>query len=546
MHAYNLTTAQGAGGFHKAGLYNCVDVIATRRAFDVLMERADPQTIRTYGMERSVQNAAFAMSSRGLLVDEVARSKGQRDLSVEKHKVERRIAKMPQITDVFDMLGNSTDASLFGPKAVMCPKSKRKDGHHSWPKGVEDSAEKLCEQCGRPRLMVKPFNPGSPDQVMHLFYDLYKCQVQTNKKRQPSVDEDCMDKLARKYPKYKAVSTAIIDYRDLTKQLGFLKSRLRGGRFYMNFNVGATLTARWSSNKDNFGDGANGQNITERWRHIFIADPGKTLFYADLKQAESNAVAHMAGDDAYIEAHRSGDVHTFVTRFIWPDLPWTGDLAKDKAIAKQLPEWDPVPGHDYRFQAKKFQHGSNYGLTPRGIAIIEHIPLAVAEEGQARYFQAFPKVRAWQNTIRDDITNMRALVNPLGIRTKLYGRPWDEHTYKQGLSIKPQGLVAHIIDLAAEQIYNELDPWQVWLLAQIHDALLGEVDDGNFAAMERILELMSIPIPVTDIYGVTRTMQIETEMAIGKNWGHQVTKPIDAQGNPQRLNMQGLKEWTPS
>lgn len=536
MYKYNLATAQGATGFHKAALYNCVDNIATRRIFDVLMERADPQTLRTYSMERSVQNAAFAMSSRGLLVDEVARSKGARELGLEKTKLERRIAKMPQITSVFDMLANSVDASLFGPKAVVCPKSKRKDGHHSWPKPDPEAVGiPACTECGRPRQMVKPFNPGSPDQVMHLFYDLYGCQVQTNKKKQPSVDEDCMDKLARKYPKYKDVTTAIIDYRDYAKQLGFLKSRLRGGRFYMNFNVGATLTARWSSNKDNFGDGANGQNITERWRHIFIADPGKTIFYADLKQAESNAVAHMAGDEAYIEAHRSGDVHTFVTRFIWPELPWTGDLAKDKAIAKQLPEWDPVPGHDYRFQAKKFQHGSNYGLTPRGIAIIEHIPLAVAEEGQGRYFQAFPKVRAWQNTIRDDITNMRALVNPLGIRTKLYGRPWDEHTYKQGLSIKPQGLVAHIIDLAAEQIYNELDPWQVWLLAQIHDALLGEVDDGDTASLKRVLELMSIPIPVTDIYGVTRTMQIETEMAVGKNWGH---------AGP--TNMQGLKEWTPS
>jgi hypothetical protein len=34
------------------------------------------------------------------------------------------------------------------------------------------------------------------------------------------------------------------------------------------------------------------------------------------------------------------------------------------------------------------------------------------------------------------------------------------------------------------------------------------------------MELMSVPVPVTDIYGVTRIARIETEAAVGLNWGH--------------------------
>jgi len=113
---------------------------------------------------------------------------------------------------------------------------------------------------------------------------------------------------------------------------------------------------------------------------MFIADPGKVLCYADLKQAESLTVAYLAGDEAYIEAHKSGDTHTFVARMIWPDLPWTGDIWKDKAWAKEhMPEWDPADGHDFRFQSKRIQHGGNYGMSPYGVARVAHIPVAEAE-----------------------------------------------------------------------------------------------------------------------------------------------------------------------
>lgn len=508
---FSLITAQATTGMTRQWNYNALDCIATRQVWDAVHPLANKAALRTYAMERSVQNAAFSMTNRGIAVDEIERDKTRKVLEKEKTAAERALNKLPIVLEKWDGLEKVTG---------LCPQSTRKDGKHVWEKGVEDGPDRKCTCCGASRFKRSPLNAGSPVQVMHLFYDILKTKRMFNKKHEVSSDDDCLERLGRQYPKYHPITDAILTIRGLQKQIGFLKTPLRNGRFHASFNVGVALTGRWSSNKDPYKTGANAQNITERHRRYFIADPGMTLFYADLKQAESNIVAHLAGDEEYIEAHRSGDVHTYVTRLVWPDMPWTGDLAADKAVAKTLPAWDPVPGHDFRFQAKRIQHGSNYGLSPFGIAMIAHIPVEAAQSAQQNYFRAFPHIRAWQNHVRAIVEGIQPLVNPLGVETQLFNRPWDEHTYKQGLATLPQGLVAHIINLAAERIYDELDPWQLWLLAQVHDALFGEFPTGNLDTMRRVLELMSIPIPITDIYGKTRIACIEAELAIGQNWAH--------------------------
>lgn len=520
-----LKSAQSAQGQRKSYVYNAVDCIATRMIRDVLGDVADEATMRTYGMERAVQNAAFAMSLRGVLVDETLRAKRAHELTLETGKLKRKLAKHPTILEVWDQLAIASDPKIFGAKAGKCPKSTRKDGRHVWPRGVEDSVTKLCECCGMPRLRVSPFSATSPTQCGHLFYDLLKCKKQYNKDHKVSTDEDCMERIAKSKKIAEPIARAILDIRDIDKQLTLLNARLRDGRFATSFNVGVASTGRWSSNADMFHCGGNIQNIPERHRDIFIADPGKVLFYADLKQAESKSIAHYAGDELYIAAHED-DTHTFVCNLVWPEglngNPWPKDKKDWAKFAKShLPAWDNVAGHDYRFQSKAVQHGSNLGLTAFGMAMQKHMPVAAASEGQQRYFRAFQGIRPFQNWVRMKVEAQEPIVNCLGVRFLLYGRPWDEHTFKQGLAVLPQSTVAHIINLAAEQVFNELDPWNVQLLGQIHDALLGQCDEAEaIPTMKRVYELMSIPVPVTDIKGVTRWMTIEPELAIGRNWKH--------------------------
>lgn len=494
-----------------AWLYNALDNTGTREVFDTIYPRLNAFQQKTYAFERALQGPAQSMMQRGIAIDITKRSKMVKELERELKKDEKKLAEMSQITSVWDKTENETG---------WCPAKLGK--HHKWPRGVPD-IERHCEHCGTARVKRKPFNPNSPDDVDHLFYDLLKVPVMLNKLKKRSTDGDILERIGNKYEQHRPITDAIFEVRDKKKQLGSLNARLsKSNRYPSSFNVGAAWTGRFSSSQNPYHEGGNAQNVAPRHRSTFIADPNKKLVYADLKQAESNVVAHISGDEIYIDAHASGDVHTYVARLVWPELPWNGDLKKDKAIAKRLPDWDKVEGHDFRFQAKRIQHGSNFGLTPPGISMIARIPMKQAFAAQENYFNEFPGIRSWQYHTIACIREHRPLYNVLGREITLFGRPWDGHTQKQGLSFIPQSSVADILDLGMWRVWFEQDPdagnaQELELLAQIHDALLAQYRDDKI--LHRTKELMQIPIPVTGIDGKTRIMQIESEIAIGRNWG---------------------------
>ena len=151
----------------------------------------------------------------------------------------------------------------------------------------------------------------------------------------------------------------------------------------------------------------------------------------------------------------------------------------------------------------------------------------------AAYHNAFPGIREWQRAIGATVRARGPLVFPLGFSVKLFGRPWDEHTIKQGLSLLPQGTIAHIINIAVWRLWTEMDPHEIQLLAQVHDAALFQYPKGRLDIVEKAVRLMSIPLAVTDIHGKVRITTIEVEAAVGANWGHE-----------GKDNLQGLREVT--
>jgi DNA polymerase I-like protein with 3'-5' exonuclease and polymerase domains len=512
---FNLSTAQGTKGQEREEVYNALDCIATFEIDDILEERMLPADKRINDFYMALQAPAMDMMIRGILVDEIARQGLYKEMSSRMREIEKGLAKHPQIQPIWDHEELNVGA---------CNQPTRKDGRHKWEKwDSEDQHGRKCVDCGASRLRIRPFKVSSDDDVMHLAYDLWKCKPQLNKDGKRTVNKEAREKLVEKYPKYEDAFKLMSEFADVEKQQGFLKFRSPDGRFYSAFNVSVTETGRWSSNQDHDGNGSNAQNITERHRHIFTADPGYKLCYADLKQAESKVISFVAGDEAYIEAHELGDTHTYVCRLVWPEgihgTPWTGNLDQDKAIATSArPAWDDKPGHDYRFQSKAIQHGSNLGLTPFGMAIQKRIPVAAAQSGQARYFKAFPGIGALQRQTRKKVEASEPIISPLGARFKLYGRPWDEHTYKQALSKIPQSMVGHIVAIGLFRIFCQLH--EIKLLAQVHDAILMEYPIGREDLVYAALQLMEVPVNITGVDGKMRRMTIGVEAAVGTCWGH--------------------------
>jgi len=549
---------QGEKGF---SAYACLDTTGTREIYDILRPRLDTDQERTYKWSLAQLSPSITMTRRGCRIDPFALQDAKKQLEKDLVVAEKAIQLLPLVREKWDGVQlNRAD----------CPKNKpRKNGtpgKHLWPRRKPGESplkesEKFCTHCGASRVAPKPFEASSSTQCRHLLYDLLRVPVHHGKDGTVTTDDDALQRIShagvawvdtapkksgtgpgwrrvrRPLPGLSDLCEAILTMRDISKQLGFLNCKLSDrGRFHASFNVAAAWTGRWSSSKDPFQRGGNFQNIGEQHRHIFIPDPGRKIGYADLKTAESLQVAYLAGDENYIEAHK-GDVHTWVARELWPDLAWTGDLKQDKHLASNsYPEWDNVPGHDFRFQSKRVQHGTNFGLSPQGIAMIAKIPFEQAKQAQRRYFTAFPMIQEYQRYIAERVKGAFPLYNALRRQVRLFGRPWDDHTRKQGLAFSPQSGVADVLDTGLWRVWKECDPWLIELLAQVHDAILFQYSvSKEQAAVEALRRLMAVDVPITDFQGVERVCTIPVEIAIGDNWGKANTDPKKGRLNPKGL-----------
>lgn len=407
---FSLEDAQGAQGMAREWAYNCLDVTGTREVWDVLHPRLSPAQARIYAFERALQAPAMAIMRRGIKVDRMALGDAIRGETKLLRQTEKAVAEREDIAKLWDLTEKRTGE---------CP--ERPGKKHRWERLPDDDPKKVCKDCGVGRWQPKPFNCNSRQQVEHLFHTLLGVPHYKNRKGEVSYDEEILERIGRKHPEHKPIVDAILEVRGHKKQLGFLGARLGpDGRMYHSLNVGAAWTGRFSASKNPYGLGTNLQNIAERWRHIFVADPGMVIFYADLEQAESRIVAYCADDEKYIEAHLSGDTHTYVCRIVWPEHDWTGDIAKDSKLAKSLlPEWDNKPGHDYRFQAKRIQHGplspDMEVLTLQGWCRAGDCPeeIAVWDSNSDIWFE---KVSWWEGyadrLVLLDHRNLRQLVSP--------------------------------------------------------------------------------------------------------------------------------------
>jgi len=200
---------------------------------------------------------------------------------------------------------------------------------------------------------------GSTKQLQAFFYDYLGLPTQykfEKGKRRPSCDRDALEKL-QLYFIAEPVVKILLALREAEKFIQVLRKGVdHDGRIRTSYNQ-TTETGRLSSSENAFGTGDNLQNWTDAARIILVADPGMKLCYADLEQAESRAVAYISGDEAYIEACESGDLHTTVCCLVWPELPWTGKSSDKKAVAGKL----FYRHFTFRDMAKRGGHGC---LTP--------------------------------------------------------------------------------------------------------------------------------------------------------------------------------------
>lgn len=353
---------------------------------------------------------------------------------------------------------------------------------------------------------------SAPD--MHkLLYETLKLPVKLHHKtKQPTANKDAIVELAAKYSH--PVLMTILEIRkrrDLLER--YINAQIDAdGRMRCLFDPTGTRTGRLASRANIYGSGTNLQNIPPRLRQMFVADPGKVLFYVDLSQAEARVVAYLARCESLIELFSSGrDIHKEnAERFF-------GYYDEDKRTA-----------------VKRIVHGSNYGEGPDRIikvAAADGIRLSWSDvtKGQESYFTLYPEIKeVWWADVRRDL-KYRVLTTPLGWKRQFFGR-WENVTFfNEALAFQPQctvGIIGEMGMLAASKVPD------AEILLNQHDAVVGLCDEDKInTVLPAVQQAMHIPI---DIYG--RELVIPSDAKVGRNWGDY----------NEKTNPDGLKKWKPN
>jgi DNA polymerase-1 len=467
--------------------YNALDCCLTHEIFHEISKQR-PQAEPAYSFELALQGPVLEMMLRGWRVNPFARQDGI-------NATKAQLARMDHVIDTL--------------------------AHAVWDKGL---------------------NPNSGQQLKELFYGrlgIPEIKAWVKGELKFPMDRSIIEQI-EDYFQARLIAGSVLQHRDLQKTLQVLETEVDPDwRMRTSYNIGGTKSARFSSSKSPTGTGTNLQNITESLRHILIPDPGFYLCGIDASQSDSRMVGFMLGllfnDWTYLDACESGDLHTVVARMTWPELPWNGDLKKDKAIAEQ-----PFYRHfTYRDSCKKLGHGTNFMGKAPTLSKLIHIPMGLVEAFQDKYFEGFPALPMWHAWTAAELQRKRQLVSIHGRKRDFFDRTNVDETLRKGLAFLAAAATADNLNLGMWRVWR-YEP-DVQLLGQVHDAIYFQVplDIKPRDIIPRIQSRLRVELRAPN----GRVFAVPTEAKHGMNWGNYI--PADEEkGTPER-NVNGLRKFKP-
>lgn len=356
-------------------------------------------------------------------------------------------------------------------------------------------------------LLGFPVNIKSSPQMKELFYGvLQQKPVVDRKTGSITTNDEALGKIADREPILRPLVKKVQELRSLGVFLStFIRAPLDSdGRMRCSFNIAGTETYRFSSKENAFGTGLNLQNIPKggggdglelpNVRSLFIPDPGKTFFDIDLSSADLRIVVWESDEPEMKAMLRAGaDPYTEIAK----------EFYNDPTITKKDPR---------RQTFKSFAHGTNYLGTAKGLAERLGLSISAAEKTQKWYFERFPRIKKWQDDLKDQVLKRRMVQNIFGYRCYFFDRI-EGTIFNQAAAWIPQSTVACLINRAYVAIDQQLP--EVDILLQVHDSLAGQFDSIEGDAMVRkIVELAEIPLPYDDPLVIPVGVKTSTE-----SWG---------------------------
>lgn len=263
------------------------------------------------------------------------------------------------------------------------------------------------------------------------------------------------------------------------------------------------------------------------------------LFQADLSQAESWVVAHLANEPRMIKALKFGDIHVETAGALFFDDKFCNHTwIRLKTADKQwhCEACNSIIVDTSRYIGKQNNHANSYGMeAPRQAQVInkqsDKPPYVTVTVAQCRVYQAkwhgfYPNIqnRFW-TSIQEQLNRNRTLTTFYGRERMFFGQ-WGKELFKEGYAHIPQSTVADHFNGAVSPIlgiegglrlvYNRYvttgacritNQSHDSLIAELHKDLVSEIGAGIIACLKRpmVINECEFTIPV--------------DAEVGERWG---------------------------
>ena len=343
---------------------------------------------------------------------------------------------------------------------------------------------------------------GSPKQLGELlFNELGLSRGKKTKTGAWSTDASVLEEIQGEHP----IVSIALEWRTVSKlQSTYVEALPKlaeaDGRIHTTFQQSVAATGRLSSVDPNLQNIPIRSELGRRIRHAFIAGPRQMLVSADYSQIELRILAHVTRDPHLIEAFAAGeDIHRA-----------TASRVLDKSLENV--------SEDERAMAKMVNFGVAYGMGDVGLATRLGISREAAKAFISGYFERYPGIKRYIDTIKEEARTHGAVTTQLGRRRPIpelrAGNPALRAAGERAAINHPiQGTAADIIKIAMIRLEPRLRDagLAARLILQVHDELLLE------APAEEVDRL--VPLLIETMEGaLALDVPLIVEAKVGPRW----------------------------
>lgn len=325
--------------------------------------------------------------------------------------------------------------------------------------------------------LIRPINLGSPVDLPALMYSedgFHFNVIKDNESGKPSTDEETLTNLRltiKKPDSPKAIFLdKLLELRGLEKMYktyiyGWWEKVQDDSRLHGRYNIHGTDSNRFSSADPNMQQIPK-TSVDPNIKKQLVAPPGYLYMAFDYSQAELRMMAHLSGDETYLDAFAKGaDPHLGIA---------AAKYGVSIEEASKIYEDENHPDHKLwktrRKQAKQIAFGLIYGIGEALLAVKLSDPKAgiivtkeEAHKEMAEFFEKHPKILKFKEKQEKFLRKHGYYTQLFGTKRRLpqiYSNDKQEVAYaiRLGLNFPCQGAAANMTNFGAILVY--------WLMRQ--------------------------------------------------------------------------------